>query len=289
VSSALDRRTRYAVLLGVALALGSAGALAIVACSSDLQSELPPPFDAAGSDAPRDSSAADVANAAVVDAPSGPFCTVIDASSLVLCDDFESESAPLFGFDESTLVADGGSSLSISDEGGTTNPTRVLDVKLTQKADAGQSAFLTKNLPDAGAPDSFLHYEVELDFRIVGAASLAYVALASLQFPGGPIKEHGFAVYDGNVFARLVPKDFAVKDDKSLWHHARIVLDRPKGSTPSSFTTTISIDGTLVDNVGGVDPGTTGGSKVRVGAFATSATAAGSIRAQFDNAVIRRW
>lgn len=289
MSSALERRRRHAVL-GVALALGSAGTVAVVACSSsDTPNDVPPPFDAVASDASRDSPNGDAADAALGDAPRGPFCTVIDASSLVLCDDFESASAPLFGFDQSTLVADGGSSLSVSDEGGTTNPTRVLDVTLTQKADAGQSAFLTKNLPDTGAPDSFLHYEVELDFRVVGTASLAYVALGSLQFPGGGIKEHGFAVYDGNVFGRLVPKDFAVKDDKSLWHHARIVLDRPKGSTPSSFTSTIAIDGTLVDNVGGVDPGATGGSKVRVGAFATSPTAAGSLRAQFDNVVIRRW
>jgi hypothetical protein len=281
-------RRRAIVLTGFALALGSAGAIAIVACSSDNTQDVPAPFEA-GSNPPRDSAAPDAADASVIDAPSGPYCTIIDASSLVLCDDFENASAPLFGFEQSTLVADGGSSIGVSNEGGTSNPTRVLDVNLTQKADAGQSAFLTTNLPDAGAPDSFLHYEVELDFRVVGTASLAYVALGSLQFPGGAIKEHGFAVYDGNVFARLVPKDFAVKDDKSLWHHARIVLDRPKGSSPSAFATTISIDGTLVDNVGGVDPGTTGGSKVRVGAFSTAPTAAGSIHAQFDNVVIRRW
>lgn len=279
---------RHALLI-VTLALGNAGALA-VACSSDDDGPLPPKFATEGGPVEQPDTGAGDVDAAVVDAQSGPFsCKSIDASSVVLCDDFEAESAPLFGFDLSTLVADGGSAIGLSDDGGAGNATRVLDVSLTQKADAGQSAYLTKNLPDAGAPDSFLHYEVELDFRIVGTASLAYVALGSLQFPGGAIKEHGFAVYDGNVFARLVPKDFAVKDDKSLWHHARIVLDRPKGSTLSSFTTTITIDGTTVDNVGGVDPGTTGGSKVRIGGFNTATTAAGSMHAQYDNVVIRRW
>ena len=282
------RRRRHAIL-GVAFALGGAGALAI-ACSSDDEGPLPPEFGTEGGTTQPDTGDTDVPDATGVDATIGPFsCTSIDASSLVLCDDFESQSEPLFGFDLKTLVADGGSTISLSDEGGAGNATRVLDVSLTQKTDAGQSAFLTRNLPDAGAPDSFLHYEVELDFRVVGTASLAYVALGGLQFPGAAIKEHGFAVYDGNVFARLVPKDFAVKDDKSLWHHARIVLDRPMGSTVSSFTTTITVDGTVVDNVGGVDPGTTGGSKVRIGGFSTSPTAAGSMHAQYDNVVIRRW
>ena len=272
----------------LAVALGAGGMVAI-ACSSDDEGAQPPAFVTDGGPIPHPDTGTTAIDATVPDAAIAPFsCTTIDASSLVLCDDFEAVSAPLFGFELSTLAPDGGSTIGVSDEGGVGNTTRVLDVSVTQKADAGQSAFLTKNLPDAGAPDSFLHYEIELDFRVVGTASLAYVALGSLQFPGGAIKEHGFAVYDGTVFGRLVPKDFAVKDDKSLWHHARIVLDRPKGSSVSSFTTTITVDGTTVDNVGGVDPGATGGSKVRIGAFNTG-TAAGSMHAQYDNVVIRRW
>ncbi len=281
----MTSRGRIAVF---ALALGGAGAIAF-ACSSDDEGAQPPAFVTDGGPLPHPDTGVTPNDAAVVDSSIAPFsCTTIDASSLVLCDDFETVSAPLFGFELASLTPDGGSAIGVSDEGGTGNTTRVLDVWLTQKADAGQSAFLTKNLPDSGAADSFLHYEIELDFRVVGTASLAYVALGSLQFPGGAIKEHGFAVYDGNVFGRLVPKDFAVKDDKSLWHHARIVLDRPAGSTVSSFTTSISVDGTAVDNVGGVDPGTTGGSKVRIGGFNTSPTLAGSMRAQYDNVVIRR-
>ena len=277
------------VIVGVTFALGAAGVLAI-ACSSDDDGAEPPKFVTEGGPIDRpDSGREAAADGSDVDSSTGPFsCKTLDASSLVLCDDFETESAPLFGFDLTTIAADAGSSIGLSNDSGTGNATRVLDVSLTQKADAGRSAYVTKNLPDAGAPDSFLHYEVELDFRVVGTASLAYVALGGLQFPGGLIKEHGFAVYDGNVFARLVPKDFAVKDDKSLWHHARIVLDRPKGSTVSSFTTTITVDGTTVDNVGGVDPGATGGSKVRIGGFNTG-TAAGSMHAQYDNVVVRRW
>jgi hypothetical protein len=271
------------------LVLGVAGAF-VFACSSD-EGATPPKFVTEGGpiEHPADSGADAPRDAAVVDSSVAPFsCKTIDASSLVLCDDFEAVSAPAFGFDLATFVADGGT-IALSDDGGAGNATRVLDVSLAQKADAGQSAFLTKNLPDAGAPDSFLHYEIELDVRVVGTGTLAYVALGGLQFPGGAIKEHGFGVYDGNVFARLVPKDLAVKDDKSLWHHVRIVLDRPVGSTVSSFTTTITFDGTTVDNTGGVDPGTTGGSKVRIGGFNTAPTAAGTMHAQYDNVVIRRW
>lgn len=279
---------RHRPLLLASLALCAAGAIAI-ACSSDDSGPQPPAFVTDGGPIPHPDTGTDVPDAMAVDSAVTPFsCATLDASSLVLCDDFETESAPLFGFELSALTPDGGSAIGVSDEGGAGNTTRVLDVTLTQKADAGQSAFLTKSLPDSGAPDSFLHYEIELDFRIVGTASLAYVALGSLQFPGGAIKEHGFAVYDGNVFGRLVPKDLAVKDDKSLWHHARIVLDRAAGSSVSSFTTSITVDGTAVDNVGGVDPGTTGGSKVRIGGFNTSPTLAGSMRAQYDNVVIRR-
>lgn len=283
-------RRHRVLIVGVALAVGAAGVLA-VACSSDDDAALPPKFTTDGGPIVHpDTGVEDGKDATVVDSSVGPFsCKTIDASAVVLCDDFEVESAPLFGFDLKTLAVDAGSAIDLSNDGGAGNATRVLDVTLTQKADAGQSAFLTKNLPDAGAPDSFLHYEVELDFRVVGTGTLAYVALGGLQFPGGAIKEHGFAVYDGNVFGRLVPKDFAVKDDKSLWHHARIVLDRPAGSTPSSFTATITVDGTVIDNTGGVDPGTTGGSKVRIGGFNTSPTAAGSMHAQYDNVVIRRW
>jgi hypothetical protein len=281
------RNHRRAILVGL-LAVVMTGAVAM-ACSSDDDGPAPPKFVTEGGPIAHPD-AGDPSDASVIDSSIVPFsCTSIDASSLVLCDDFETESAPLFGFDLSTLTPDAGSAIALSSDGGAGNATRVLDVSLTQKADAGQSAYLTKNLPDAGAPDSFLHYEVELDFRVVGTATLAYVALGGLQFPGGAIKEHGFAVYDGNVFGRLVPKDFAVKDDKNLWHHARIVLDRPQGSAVSAFTTTITVDGTTIDNVGGVDPGTAGGSKVRIGGFDTAPTAAGSMHAQYDNVVIRRW
>lgn len=277
------------MVAAVALALGGAG-VAAVACSSDDQGSEPPKFVTEGGPIAHPDAGGDAADAAVVDSSVAPFsCATVDASSLILCDDFESQAAPLFGFESVTLVADGGSAIEISGDGGAGNTTRVLDVTLTQKADAGQSAYVTKSLPEAGAPNSYLHYEVELDVRIVGTPTLAYVALGSLQFPNGAIKEHGFGVYDGNVLARLVPKDFAVKDDKNLWHHVRIVLDRPAGSAVSAFTTTISVDGVTIDNTGGVDPGATGGSRVRIGGFNTAGTAAGTMHAQYDNVTIRRW
>ncbi|MEA2750775.1 MAG: hypothetical protein QOI41_4918, partial [Myxococcales bacterium] len=116
-----------------------------------------------------------------------------------------------------------------------------------------------------------------------------YAALSVLGFPAGAIKEHGFAVYDGNVFGRLAPKDFAVKDDKSLWHHARIVVARAADGGATSYATTIDIDGTLVDNVGGVGIGDSGTPSLSVGAFDTARSDQGSVHAQFDNVVIRRW
>jgi hypothetical protein len=288
------RRAFALVLLSSAAC--TASAFAIFACSSD-EEETKPARDAAVPDTSR-APEEDVDAAPPGDAARGPYCTTIDAASVVFCGDFEnSASAPLYGFDDSVLTTgkDGGSSLAITDEGGVNHPSFVLDVALSQPpadagsaGDAGASAFLTKKLP-AGAPNGFLHHEVEMDFRVVGPGSLAYVAMSVLMFPAGAIKEHGFAVYDGNVFGRLAPKDFAVKDDKSLWHHARIVVDRPMGSATSASRVTIDIDGTLVDNVSGVDVGSTGTSSIRVGGFYTSPSAGGSIRAQFDNIVIRRW
>jgi hypothetical protein len=281
----LKRAAARFVTLAVALAVAG---LITAACSSSDDAPSPAPAKDATTGAPdarpRDDGSADVD---VPDAPSGPFCQTIDASTLVFCQDFESATGALYGFDQRTIDADAGA-IAISTEAGVDHPSSVLDVVLTQAADAGRSAYVTKTFPEAGAPSSFQHYEVELDFRVAGAASLPYAALSVLGFPAGAIKEHGFAVYDGNVFGRLAPKDLAVKDAKSLWHHARIVVARAAAGGSTSYATTIEVDGTLVDNVGGVGVGATGTPNVRVGAFETS-SGAGSIRAQFDNVVIRRW
>jgi hypothetical protein len=277
-------------IIGLAVAVSAATA---AACSDDAGDDATTP-DAGAPDG-GDAAKAPEPDGALVDASTGPFsCATVDTAALVFCNDFEARgggAAAPFGFDEGFAGPDAAAgSLAISDEGGITHPSFVLDVALAQTADAGgdagQAVFLTKDLPGGNAPSSYTHYEVELDFRVVGPASLAYVALGAIAFPAGAIKEHGFAVYDGNVFGRLVPKDFAVKDDKSLWHHARIVLDRAPGT--GSFATTIDIDGTLVDNVGGVDVGDTGTTSLRIGAFATSPNAGGAIRVQFDDVVIRR-
>lgn len=226
---------------------------------------------------------------------STPYCERVDASSLVFCQDFERTSAPLHGFDDGAGAGAGaagaGSTIHVSNEGGLQHPTRVLDVTLVQPADAGEAGapvFLLKRFPaGAGGPSSFAAYEVEVDFRIVGPSTLTYAELTVLEFSTAAIKEHGFAVYDGNVFGRLAPKEFAVRDDVSLWHHARIVISRAAAASPSSFTTRIDIDGTLVDNAAGVDPGAAGSAAVRLGAFGGSASG-GTLRAQFDNIVIRR-
>ena len=279
-------RHRLFVFVGGTLLVASAMA---VACSSSDEA-VPPTFEA--STTPLDARAADGASSdapAMVDAFTGPFsCQTIDAAALLFCDDFEGVTAPLYGFDK-RLVDTDAASVSVSDEGGVDQPSSVLDVMLTQVADAGRSAYLTKDLAGGGSPSAFQHYEVELDFRVVGAASLPYVALSVLAFPAGAIKEHGFAVYDGNVFGRIAPKDFAVKDDKSLWHHARIVVARAADGGPSSYATTIDVDGTLIDNIGGVGIGDGGVPSLRIGAFETSRPDKGSVRAQFDNVVIRRW
>jgi hypothetical protein len=272
----------FAVLAGALLV---ASAIAVACSSSD--EAAPPGFEASTTppDARRpDDSAIDAP--IVVDAFDGPYCQGIDASSLLLCDDFESVTAPAFGFDKRVVDADAGS-IAITD-GGVDHRSMVLDVMLTQAADAGRSAFLTKNL-NGGSPSLYQHYEVELDFRVVGTASLPYAALSVIGFPAGAIKEHGFAVYAGDVFGRLAPKDFAVKDDKSLWHHARISVARDADGGATSYATTIDIDGTLVDNVGGVGIGDGGTPSVCVGAFNTARSDQGSVHAQFDNVVVRRW
>ena len=98
----------------------------------------------------------------------------------------------------------------MSEDAGRSSLSRVLDVKLAYTpalGDAAAPAFLTKNLPTGKSPSSYVRYEVDFDFHVLGTASLAYVALGILAFPQGAIKEHGIAVYDGNVFGRLVPKE----------------------------------------------------------------------------------
>lgn len=280
------RPYRLFVFLAGTLVVASAIALA---CSSNDDPSVPPSFEA--STVQPDGQRADDASTdapVAVDAFTGPYCKGIDAASVILCDDFESVTAPSFGFDNVVIDKDAGS-ISVNAEGGADHPSSVLDVMLSQAADAGRSAYVIKTISGGGSPSSFQHYEVEMDFRIVGAASLPYAALSVLGFPAGAIKEHGFAVYDGNVFGRLAPKDFAVRDDKGLWHHARIVVSRAADGGPTSYATIIDIDGTTVDNIGGVGIGDGGTPSVCVGAFETARTDQGSVRAQFDNVVIRRW
>jgi len=281
--------TPHRLVAFAAGALLTAGAFAF-ACSSNDDPSVPPGFEASPNDfdAKRPQDTSTDAPVAVDSAFTGPYCQGIDAAAVILCDDFESVTAPHFGFDNSVIDTDAGS-ITLTMEGGADHPSTVLDVMLTQAADAGRSAYVIKSLPGTGAPSAFQHYEVELDFRMPAAASLPYAALSVLDFPAGAIKEHGFAVYDGNVFGRLAPKDFAVKDDKFLWHHARIVVQRAADGGATSYATTIDIDGTLVDNVGGVGIGDSGVPSVCVGAFDTARTDQGSLRAQFDNVVIRRW
>lgn len=285
----MRRRSGFAAACIVGGALGTL----FLACSDDDESAPAKPDAAAdASDAARDTATAE---AAADGALREPFCENVDKTSLVFCADFEGKGGAMNGFDDTSITADpdvdASAAIAVSAEGGVTHPSVVLDVRLTQAGDAGveagASAFVSKSL-EGNAPNSYLHYEVEMDFRVVGTASLAYVALSVLRFPTGLIKQHGFAVYDGNVFGKVVPKDFAVKDDKSLWHHAKVVLTRPSGSTTASFAVTIAIDGTLVDNIGGADPGATGTPTLRLGAFDLAPNAGGSVRAQFDNVVVRR-
>ncbi len=283
----LARPHRLFVFVSGALVV--AGAIGL-ACSSNDDPSVPPSFEASPNDfdAHRGQETSTDAPVAVDSSFTGPYCQGIDGAAVILCDDFESVAAPHFGFDNAVIDKDAGS-ITLTTEGGADHPSTVLDVMLTQAADAGRSAYVIKSLPGPGTPNTFQHYEVELDFRIPATASLPYAALSVLGFPAGAIKEHGFAVYDGNVFGRLAPKDFAVKDDKFLWHHARIVVQRAADGGATSYATTIDIDGTLVDNVGGVGIGDSGVPTVCVGAFDTARTDQGSLRAQFDNVVIRRW
>lgn len=278
------RRRLLALLCGALVVAGAFG----LACSSNDDPSVPPSFEASTVEPDARRAEETSTDATTADAFTGPYCQGIDAAAVILCDDFEAVSGPRFGFDNDVIDKDAGA-ISLSTEAGADHPSTVLDVMLTQAADAGRSAYLVKSMPGPGSPSAFQHYEVELDFRIAGAASLPYAALSVLDFPAGAIKEHGFAVYGGNVFGRLAPKDFAVKDDKSLWHHARIVVARAADGGATSYATTIDIDGTLVDNVGGVGIGDSGVPSVCVGAFDTARTDQGSVRAQFDNVVIRRW
>lgn len=282
----MRRRAALALVATTAFAIGAVAA----ACGEDHDAETKK-IDAGPAviDAARDTSEPDVIDAAIAE----PYCENIDQTAMIFCADFEAKTVATSGFEATTATVPGASvgALGVSKEGGVTHTSSIVEIGLQQTGDsgaeAGSAAYLSKALT-GNAPNSYLHYEVEMDFRVVGAVSLSYVALSVLRFPSGAIKKHGFAVYDGNVFGKIVPKDLAVKDDKSLWHHAKIQLDRAAGSSTASFAVTIDIDGTLVDNIGGADPGATGTPSVDLGAFDVAPNAGGAIRAQFDNVVVRR-
>ena len=167
-------------------ALLVAGAIAL-ACSTNDDPGVPPGFEASPNDfdAHRVPEASSDATVAVDSSFTGPYCQGIDAAAVILCDDFESVAAPHFGFDNSVIDKDGGA-ITLTNEGGADHPSTVLDVMLTQAADAGRSAYVIKSLPGPGSPNTFAHYEVELDFRIPATASLPYAALSVLGFPRAP-------------------------------------------------------------------------------------------------------
>lgn len=249
-------------------------------------------------DAPGDGQASDTSmpNDGGGDGSTVPLCTAAKMQpGVALCTDFETGSDQATGWTLLNDIGDAGSTkLSTTDGVG---PSSALEFSMTYSGGMSRHLWLAKKLPSGNGPSFYRHYEVDFDFRIPsGDSTLFYVALGTLSFTSTPDPEqdHGVATQNGNGFGKVGTIGPAFPDDNQPphWHHVRLVLDRADAST--TYTRTITIDtagvpnsGMKVDDSSGHNIGNTGDTEFRLGTFNTAGT--GTIRAVFDNVVVRRY
>jgi hypothetical protein len=249
-------------------------------------------FAAACGSSPRDGGAGDTDAAARAEttsdgAPRRPgvvgFCDTIDASQVEFCADFEHDTAPYFGFDDFGRTDRGSVAITTGEIAGKSS---ALDFEIVQDAGTQEFVYVAKKLNPVLPSISPVRYEVQLDFRVKGTSTISYAVLVSLGVAyGGP--SVAIATYDGNVLSRSLPKTVTIADNHE-WHHASLVMTRgPDGALAS---TRIEIDSTLVDSDGGADggPNLSKDGAVLIGLLFAGPND-GSLGAQFDNVVIRRW
>jgi hypothetical protein len=217
----------------------------------------------------------------------GRFCEKADKTNLVFCNDFEdgdtAAKVPIWTSIENTL----GAKITVVDNAGLNETSRGLDVDSTSGSTSTRNIILHQLLPvEKPNVGDYMQYDVELDFKVVeNPVASDYLAVGVLTFLNASPEDHGIAVYPGDkVVARLTPKANGVTPALMTWHHAKIKLDRV--GTGPSFTRTMSVDGTVVDNTTVSSMGSSS-SEIRIGIFYT-AGGAGRIHTVFDNIVVWR-
>jgi hypothetical protein len=298
--------TRRRIGLG-AIALLGATAVS-TACGSPYRAADGPVEDG-GADAPSNDEAASDEAASRDGAPGNDGGAALDAAGLTRCEmelrgDSSAEDFFCTDFEDTVLGANGvpegwselenasvDGRLGFIDDAGV-DGSRALDVVAANGAGNNGNTFLTLVLSQTKEANTFLHYQMDFDFRLL-ASDVSSANLGLLVFtPASSTQQHGIAMYGSNPasFARKDSPTFPTKllpdSPPAQWHHAHVTLDR--GPADTDYFRAITIDGMDVDG----DPS---GHAINAGAptalwlglFATGA-GLGSAHAQFDNVVLRR-
>jgi hypothetical protein len=220
-----------------------------------------------------------------------PFsCNDEDASSLGFCQDFEGVGAATapYGFD---VVNNTSVDASFAVTSGPTSKFLRVTMHNPSAANGILAQLSAQVIPNN--PRAWVHYEVDLDFR-VPATTLDYAALSILTFPsGGSDREHGISVEGATAknLGRLQPQGSnTLKNDPANWFHLHLTMDQEDSGTTyrRRIRLTSPTATTDCDDQPGLTSPTFGGTDIRIGAFNSSPNS-GSITVEFDNVVVRRW
>lgn len=304
------RMARIARIRGRARSLAalSIAAIALAACNllTGLDADYELKSDATGGEGGTEGGDPDGQTAdAQSDAPPGQdasdaavsFClTHVDGSAAddYFCADFENDvegdDTPT-GWMRAADTFDGGTIRVVADAG--IGGSRALEVR-SETAAVSRQTRVYKELDAVMAPDQYLAYEVDFDFKLLDS-SLDYDAYGLLVFdPQVKSKEHGVAGYASTPSHQLSRQAIVgnasptktVTNDATKWQHASIRLTHADAGT--QFTRVIMVNSVDVDEVAGghlTEPSTT--TQLWLGVFNTSANS-GRSHILFDNVVFRR-
>ena len=230
----------------------------------------------------------------------------LDAAALSRCEALRGDSAAAdffcTDFDDAAVGPDGvptgwtsvvnannAGTIALLDDAGM-DASRALDITVSAGAVLQQDTRLRVVLAPLNEANTYLHYQLDFDLRVV-TMSGTYVELGALAFVAGSTSTNGIADYDvgGGSFAlshetnggtpvRRVANDTA-------WHHAHVVLDL---DSLGSYKRALSIDGLDVTEDLSEHPiPAAAGTELWIGVFGGN-FGAGIVHAQFDNVVLRR-